>query len=153
MAEEKHLYYRRSHFATNLPRAYLYSPTHYWLERRADNQWRVGLTKFATRMLGEMVDYGFETKPDAPVEPGMVLGWMEGFKAVSDVYCVASGSFLRLNPALEERISLINQDPYEAGWLYEVTGVPDERCCDVVAYRDHLDATIVRLLADKNKHA
>ena len=52
------LHYKRSHFATQLPMAYLYSPSHAWLARMEDGRWRVGLTKFATRMLGEMVDHG-----------------------------------------------------------------------------------------------
>lgn len=149
----KTLYYRRSHFSTSLPLHYIYSPTHYWIERREGRRLRVGLTKFATRMLGELVDYGFETKPGQTVAPGTVLGWLEGFKAVSDVYCVVKGAFAGLNPSLEESITLINQDAYGAGWLYEVDGEPDERCFDVYAYRDHLDATIVRLLEQRSKPA
>ncbi|HXG47093.1 MAG TPA: glycine cleavage system protein H, partial [Methylomirabilota bacterium] len=105
-----------------------------------------GLTKFATRMLGEMVDHGFETPAGAAVAPGQIIGWVEGFKAISDVYCVARGEFVGGNPALRERIALLSDDPYREGWLYEVTGEPDGRCLDVQAYRDLLDKTIDRIL-------
>jgi len=31
----------------------------------------------------------FETQPGARVEPGQIIGWVEGFKAISDLFCVA----------------------------------------------------------------
>ena len=142
----KKLFYKRSHFVTHLPVDYLYSPSHCWIARQAEGVWQVGLTRFATRMLGEMVDHGFEIAADAPVQPGQVLGWVEGFKAISDVYCIAAGHFGGGNPALREQISLIDKAPYEAGWLYRVQGQPDSRCMDVQAYRALLDKTIDKIL-------
>jgi glycine cleavage system H protein len=141
------VHYKRSHFVTQLPVDYLYSPSHSWVASTADRRWRVGLTKFATRMLGEMVDHGFEIEPGAAVECGQILGWVEGFKAISDLFCVVEGAFLGSNPALKERISLISKDPYQKGWLYEVQGRPDAKCLGVDAYRDLLDKTIDRILA------
>ena len=81
----KTLHYKRSRFVTQLPLDYLYGPSHSWIARQGDGTWRVGLTKFATRMLGEMVDHGFELEVGAPVAPGQIIGWVEGFKAISDV--------------------------------------------------------------------
>lgn len=143
------LHYKRSHFATQLPVAYLYSPSHAWVARAGEDRWRVGLTKFATRMLGEMVDHGFELEPGAHVECGQIIGWVEGFKAISDLFCVAQGAFVGRNPALPENISLISKSPYSTGWLYEVDGKPDPKCLDVHAYRDLLDKTIDRILAQQ----
>jgi glycine cleavage system H protein len=145
----KTLPYKRSHFATQLPVDYLYSPSHAWLARQADGGLRVGLTKFATRMLGEMVDHGFEVAAGAAVQPGQILGWIEGFKAISDLFCVAAGEFAGGNDALKQKITLVNKDPYGAGWLYAVKGEPDAKCMDVYAYRDLLDKTIERLLAQR----
>ncbi len=141
--------YKRSQFVTRLPLNFLYSASHAWLARGEAGHWRVGLTKFATRMLGEMVDHGFELEAGAAVEVGQIIGWVEGFKAISDLFCVARGTFVGSNPQLKERISLINQDPYGAGWLYEVAGEPDPQCLEVHAYRDLLDQTIDRLLAQR----
>jgi glycine cleavage system H protein len=73
-SKPKTLHYKRSHFATQLPVDYLYNPSHFWLARRKGNRWRVGLTKFATRMLGEMVDCGFELEPPSPVTIGQIIG-------------------------------------------------------------------------------
>src|SRR5688572_2957192 len=82
-------HYKRSHFATQLPVDYRYSPSHCWIGRQEDDRWRVGFTKFAVRMLGDMVDHGFEIEPEAPVAAGQIIGWVEGFKAISDVFCIA----------------------------------------------------------------
>jgi glycine cleavage system H protein len=147
MAETKTLFYKRSHFVTHLPVSYLYSRSHYWLARQTDGIWRIGLTRFATRMLGEMVDHGFETEPNTNVITGQIIGWVEGFKAISDVYCVAEGTFLGTNPELRERIALIDKEPYGAGWIYAVRGTPDPRCLDVQGYRDHLDRAIDLILS------
>jgi len=145
-AKPKTLHYKRSHFATQLPVDYLYSPSHFWVARQAGGLWRVGLTKFATRMLGDMVDHGFELEPDALVASGQVIGWVEGFKAISDIFCVVDGNFSGTNPVLKGKITAINKDPYDSGWIYEVRGRPDGKCVDVQAYVAMLDRTIDRIL-------
>jgi glycine cleavage system H protein len=141
------LHYKRSHFVTQLPVDYRYSASHAWIARQDDKTWRVGLTKFATRMLGEIVDVGFEPASGTPVKQGDVIGWIEGFKAISDIFCIAEGQFAGVNPELKAEIELITRDPYGRGWLYRVTGQPDPQCVDVYAYRDILDQTIDRILA------
>lgn len=148
-ARPKTLPYKRSHFATQLPVDYRYSLSHAWMAPRAETLWRVGLTKFATRMLGEMVDHGFEIEAGAKVEVGQVIGWVEGFKAISDLFCIARGEFAGPNAALKDKIGLLSKDPYGNGWLYEVKGAPDAQCVDVFAYRDHLDKTIDRILSQR----
>ncbi len=141
------LYYKRSHFVTHMPVDYLYSPSHCWIAKTdREGIWRVGLTKFATRMLGEMVDHGWEIQPGGIVKPGQIVGWVEGFKAISDLYCIADGEFLGVNPVLKEKINLIHKDSFATGWLYEVKGTPDTRCLDVQTYRDLLDKTIDKIL-------
>jgi glycine cleavage system H protein len=147
------LHYKRSHFATQLPLDYRYSAGHAWIARQDDQTWRVGLTRFATRMLGEIVDVGFEPAPGTPVQPGDVVGWIEGFKAISDLYCIASGRFAGENPELKQDLELVARDPYGRGWLYQVSGDPDPQCLDVYAYRDILDQTIDRLLAKQQTEA
>lgn len=142
----KTIFYKRSHFATHLPAEAVFSPSHSWARQLGEGLCRVGFTKFATRMLGEMVDHKFEAEAGAEVKPGQILGWVEGFKAISDVYAIAQGVFVRSNPRLREEISLVSSQPYGEGWLYEVRGDPDARCLDAAAYSSVLDATIDKML-------
>jgi len=142
----KTLPYKRARFVTQLPTEYLYSPSHFWIACAEDQTWRVGLTKFATRMLGEMVDHGFGLEIDAPVASGQIIGWVEGFKAISDLFCIADGRFAGGNVKLKENINLINKSPYGEGWLYAVNGRPDDKCVGVEGYAKILDKTIDRIL-------
>ena len=80
-----------------------------------------------------------------PGEPGQVVGWVEGFKAASDVYCVMQGQFEAGNPALKEDACIVRTDPYEVGWLYSVRGEPEPGSVDVHGYIALLDATIKRM--------
>jgi glycine cleavage system H protein len=145
MAKEKVVSYKRSRFSTRLPTDRLYTPAHYWLMAIAGDVWRVGFTKFATRMLGDFVEQGFEAKPGDRVEVGQTIGWVEGFKAITDVYCVVAGEFIGANPALSADITLTDTDPYGQGWLYSVRGLPDPNSVDVQGYTEMLDLTIDKM--------
>jgi glycine cleavage system H protein len=97
-------------------------------------------------MLGELVDVQFERAPGAQIEIGDVLGSIEGFKAISDLFSVARGRFVRANPEVASKLEAIAEKPYDEGWLYEVEGEPDSRAMDINGYRNLLDATIDRML-------
>jgi glycine cleavage system H protein len=142
----KTFFYKKSNFVTHLPMDYRYTRSHFWVQKLPDDRLRCGFTKFATRMLGEIVDYNFETPTQAPVQPGQILGWVEGFKAISDVICVGQGHFAGGNPTLQQDTELIARAPYTDGWLYEIIGKPDAENLDVEEYANHLNATIERLL-------
>jgi glycine cleavage system H protein len=144
------LAYKRARFGTRLPVDRVYTRSHYWLLQAEPGLWRVGLTKFATRMLGDIVEYQFEVQSNDSVEVGQKLGWIEGFKAVSDIYSVAEGGFSGDNPALRDDITLLESDPYEGGWLYAVNGRPEPEGVDVSGYATILDATIDRMLAGRH---
>ena len=144
-------FYKRSNFVTHLPVECLYSPSHFWLARIEGGRWRVGFTKFATRMLGEIVEVQWEKAAGDAVASGGIIGSIEGFKAISDIYCVADGKFAGGNSALAESIDKVGEDPYGAGWLYEFDGTPDAKCVDLEKYRALLDTTIDRIL-EKQAH-
>lgn len=139
-------FYKRSNFVTHLPTDCRYSPSHFWLRETEPGHWQIGFTKFATRMLGEIVEVQWEKAAGDTIASGEIIGSVEGFKAISDLYCVANGAFLEGNAAVRENAELIGKDPYGAGWLYAVEGIPDERCIDLDAYRALLDSTIDRIL-------
>lgn len=139
--------FRHAHFSARFPVDYRYSPSHFWLAPAAGGHrlWRVGFTKFATRMLGELVEMVLEVPVGTAVGAGERLGTVEGFKAVSDIYCVVDGTLREANPALTAEACLTHSDPYGAGWLYAVEGEPEAGHLDVHAYISMLTETIDRL--------
>jgi glycine cleavage system H protein len=144
-----HISYTRCKFQSNLPKSYRYTPSHFWLARQGDTDvWRVGFTKFASRMLGELVEYGFKVAAGERVELGQPIGWFEGLKAVSELYAPMDGEFVRANAELENHETWTRTDPYGNGWLYEIRGTPDEHAVDVHGYIAVLDATIDKMQED-----
>lgn len=149
MAPPSTITFQRGTFVTRLPVTHRYAPSHGWLAEAGSGRWRVGLTKFALRLLGELVDVQFERAAGGVVRPGDILGSIEGFKAISDLYCLGRGTFVGANPALGSDLEVVGRDPYGAGWLYEFEGEPDAACFGVESYRDLLAATIDRMLAQQ----
>lgn len=133
--------FRRNRFVAKFPRAYRYSPAHFWL-CEDHGLLHVGLTHFATRMLGEIVEFDIETKPGAVVEDGQVIGWIEGMKAMTDLYCVAQGTFAGVNETALEDVESVCKDPYGSGWLYTVRGRVGEGTLDLDPYLEMLGETI-----------
>jgi glycine cleavage system H protein len=142
--------FKHARFSTRLPADFMYSPSHYWMAKdpQQEGLWRVGFTKFATRMLGELVEAEFETKIGSPVEPGQPIGWVEGFKAASDVFCTMEGTFQGGNPILDEDACIVRSSPYVDGWLYSVQGKPESDAMDVQGYIELLDKTITTMQED-----
>jgi glycine cleavage system H protein len=64
--------YKHARFSARFPDSFRYSPSHYWMAQVEGEPglWRVGFTKFATRMLGELVDCEWQVPQGGPVEPG-----------------------------------------------------------------------------------
>jgi glycine cleavage system H protein len=144
------VYYRRSRFTTHLPIARRYSPAHYWLLEESPGVWRVGLTKFATRMLGDIVEFEFGAHPGAEIGVGDEIGSIEGLKAVTSVFSVGTGRFLGEGTLLRNDVTLAESDPYGQGWLYRLQGEPASDTVDVEGYVALLDATIDRMLASRH---
>ncbi len=151
MADTEELYYRRILFRTRLLGDRVYTPSHFWLQQQDPGVWRVGLTKFASRMLGDIVEIAFEVTDGQRVEIGDSIGWFEGFKARSDLFSVVEGAFLGSNPLLVDRIAVVDDDRYRRGWLYEVRGAPEPDAMDMHRYAALLDETIDRMRASQRE--
>jgi glycine cleavage system H protein len=147
------VYYHRSRFTTHLPVDRRYSPSHYWLLEEEPGLWRVGLTKFATRMLGDIVEFEFTVSPDATIRLGEEIGSMEGLKAVTSVFSAGTGRFRGEGDLLRKDVTLAESDPYGRGWLYRLQGEPGADTVDVHGYVAILDATIDRMLAGRHTGA
>jgi glycine cleavage system H protein len=141
--------YRRSRFTSRLPVDRRYTAAHYWLLEESSGLWRIGFTKFATRMLGDLVEYDFSVPEGAAVAVGQEIGSVEGFKAVTVLFSVADGEFLGPSADLRSDVTLVESDPYGRGWLYRVKGRPDPASVDVQGYVSILDATIDKVIESR----
>jgi glycine cleavage system H protein len=92
-----------------------YYKEHTWVKVEVD-QVRVGITDFAQDQLGEII---FIELPDVGDEfnQGDVFGQAESTKTVSALYMPISGKIISVNDELEDDPEIVNNDPYEAGWM------------------------------------
>lgn len=150
-ADAATVYYKRARFTTRLPVDRRYTAAHFWLLEESPGVWRVGFTKFATRMLGDLVEYELSAKPGTHVDIGQEIGSLEGFKAVTALYSVAEGKMLGIGDDIAADITIVESDPYGRGWLYRVSGRPDPDSVDVHGYVAILDATIDKMLESRHE--
>ena len=143
--------YKRSRFNATFSENNLYSQAHYWLAPQENGTYRVGLTKFAARMLGELVEFGFEVKSEAKMSEGDIIGWLEGFKAASDIYSFIEGTFCGENKSLVEQPELLHARPHRDGWLYEVCFDDSEKAklLSVHEYTAFLDDLIDKMTGEE----
>jgi glycine cleavage system H protein len=96
-----------------------YSKEHEWA--RPDGEGLiVGITDYAQDSLGEIV-YVELPEEGCQVVRGEAFGVVESTKAVSDLYAPVSGTVGEVNDTLLDSPELINEDPYEDGWLIRIT--------------------------------
>jgi glycine cleavage system H protein len=99
----------------NLPEDLKYTAEHEWVRVNGDVA-RVGITDFAQDSLGDVV---YVQLPDAGVDvvAGASISEIESTKSVSDVFAPVTGTIVERNMMLEEHPELVNEQPYEEGWL------------------------------------
>ncbi|MEK3734879.1 MULTISPECIES: glycine cleavage system protein GcvH [Paenibacillus] len=97
----------------------VYSEDHEWALKVEGNVVRVGITDHAQNQLGDIV---FVELPEigAAVEAGDSVGTIESVKTVSELYCPVSGTVTKVNDGLEDKPELVNDEPYEGGWMFEI---------------------------------
>jgi glycine cleavage system H protein len=95
-----------------------YTREHEWILVQ-DHDATIGITDFAQHELGDVV---FVELPEVgvPVTAGKAFGVVESVKAVSDVYTPVDGTVTAVNDGLRTKPELVNQDPYDAGWLIKI---------------------------------
>lgn len=120
----------------DIPEDLRYSPEHEWV-RLTGTVARIGITDFAQDSLGDVV---FVQLPDVGLDAvaGASVSEIESTKSVSDVYVPVTGVVSAVNDALADQPELVNQDPYGAGWMFEME-VSDpgdlDALLDAAAYR------------------
>ena len=99
-----------------------YTSEHEWVRTPGDAEGsvRVGITDFAQDALGDIVYVSLPQVGDA-LTAGDTCGELESTKSVSDIYAPVSGAVVAVNTTLDSTPELVNNDPYEAGWLFEVS--------------------------------
>lgn len=102
-----------------------YSKEHVWVRVEGDRA-VVGITDYAQEELGVVASLELPEAGDE-VEQEDSMGTIEARKTVAELYAPFSGTVLAVNDEVLDNAALVNDDPYDGGWLLEITlDDPDE---------------------------
>lgn len=104
--------------------AYRFTSTHEWV-RIDDGGATVGISDHAQSQLGDVIFVELPAVGTA-LGQGDKFGAIESVKAASDLYSPVAGTVVEVNTALEDQPELVNNDPYNGGWMLRLENVSDE---------------------------
>lgn len=124
----------------SVPSGLKYSSEHVWVKQEGD-KFRIGITEHAQDELGDLV---FVELPDVGDELAMTdtFGSVESVKTVSELYAPVSLVVVEVNEDLEDSPELVNESPYEDGWLIVVEATDKDELDQLLAaeqYQGFLD--------------
>lgn len=96
----------------------------------------LGITQFAVNELTD-VTYVEMQEVGTTIEAGGTVGEVESVKATSEIFSVVGGEIIEVNEALTDDPSLVNTDPFGAGWLCKLKisdAAPLDNLLDAAAY-------------------
>ncbi|MFQ5841213.1 MAG: glycine cleavage system protein GcvH [Thermodesulfobacteriota bacterium] len=101
-----------------LPKDYRYADDHEWAKVEGDKV-RVGIDDYAQNQLQAIV-YVELPEVGAQFQKGEPFGVVESVKAVVDCYMPVGGEVIAVNTAVVDSPQLVNESPYEEGWMIDV---------------------------------
>tara|TARA_B100000073_G_scaffold347931_1_gene364041 strand:- start:319 stop:699 length:381 start_codon:yes stop_codon:yes gene_type:complete len=102
----------------NIPADLKYTKDHEWVKIENDIA-TVGITDFAQGELGDIVYIEVDSLGEN-LESESVFGTVEAVKTVSDLFMPLSGEIIEFNSELESSPEIVNEDPYNSGWMIKI---------------------------------
>jgi len=125
-----------------LPSHLKYAETHEWVYIDEEGNAVVGITDFAQESLGELMSVTFSELGE-DVQQGAEVMSLESVKSASDIFAPLSGEIIQFNEALEDEPEMVNDEPYDGGWLFKIAPHDEtelENLMDADAYQAQIDA-------------
>ena len=125
---------------SNIPSHLKYTESHEWVHADDDGNARIGISDHAQEALGDLVYVELPAVGDE-LSQGDACAVVESVKAASDIYTPMSGRVIAINEDLDADPAIINSDPYNDGWLFELELFDEEELDglkDAEAYEETL---------------
>lgn len=113
-----------------------YTKEHEWIRDNGDGTATIGITDFAQSELGDIVfveiePEGFEFDQDE------VFGTVEAVKTVSELFAPVAGEIIEINEELEMEPELVNDDPYDDGWMVKISMSDESQLDDLMSSEEY----------------
>ncbi|MDH3588832.1 MAG: glycine cleavage system protein GcvH [Gammaproteobacteria bacterium] len=126
---------------SDIPGDLKYAKSHEWMRQGEDGIVTVGISDHAQASLGELV-YVELPEVGSELSPGDACAVVESVKAASDVYSPVEGVVTEVNEALADQPELVNEQPYDNGWIMRLSDVNKDdvaELLDAEAYQATLE--------------
>ena len=126
---------------SDIPSDLRYAESHEWVSQEEDGVVKVGISDHAQAQLGDLV---FIELPEegSTFAQGDACAVVESVKAASDVYCPVSGEVIAVNELLTDSPEIVNNDPYNDGWLFSLRFDEADELDQLMSaedYKDHIE--------------
>ncbi|MDW8076383.1 MAG: glycine cleavage system protein GcvH [Nitrososphaerota archaeon] len=125
-----------------IPEDLIYSKDHLWIKIIKKKVAMVGITDYAQKKLRDIM-YLELPSINQKLKQGDTLCTIESVKAVSEVYSPITGKVVEVNSNLVDKPELINDSPYEDGWIVKIE-ISDpnelEKLMDAEEYRRYIES-------------
>jgi len=112
-----------------------YTESHEWIEILSNGNIRIGISEHAQSALGDIV---FVEVPELDsYASGDECAVVESVKTASDIYTPVTGTIVAVNDALEDTPELINESPYDDGWIFEMEVDNEEELADLKSAEEY----------------
>lgn len=118
-----------------------FSESHEWVKDNGDGTVTMGITDHAQGLLGDVVFVDLPEVGDS-TEKGEGFSLVESVKAASDIYAPVDGEVIAINEDLEDSPELVNEAPFEGGWIAKIKLADDtnlDHLMDADAYTAAID--------------
>jgi len=122
----------------DFPEELKYSKEHIWVRVEGDKA-VVGITDYAQSELGKITSIELPEAGDE-IQQEDSFGSIEARKTVADLYAPLSGTVLELNEELLDNPALLNEDPYDSGWIIVVSLDDPEELALLLSAEEYADA-------------
>jgi glycine cleavage system H protein len=119
-----------------------FTKEHEWI-RIMDELAIIGISDFAQEQLGDIVSIELP-KTGGVFRQGQTMAIVDSVKASSDIYAPISGEIVEVNEGLIEKPEVINQSPYDSGWIAKIKPSKMEEFESLMA-REEYDRYIGRI--------
>ena len=116
-----------------------YTKDHEWISIDGDIA-TVGITDFAQSELGDIVYVEVDTVEEN-LNKDDVFGTVEAVKTVSDLFIPVSGEILEFNESLNDNPELINESPYDEGWIIKMKVEDSDQLSELLDSKSYSEIT------------
>ena len=116
-----------------------YTKDHEWISIDGDIA-TVGITDFAQSELGDIVYVEVDTLNEN-LSKDDVFGTVEAVKTVSDLFIPVSGEILEFNESLNDNPELINESPYDEGWIIKMKIEDSDQLSELLDSKSYSEIT------------